>query len=156
VTSDHACKGHATLGTQKTVTFPRFTGRSGARQRRSRRRSQTHGGQISHVYDTAGSKRLLFNPVVPFLGSAGLACPVLGKSYLFTGWRAFSEQVLKIPLDKFRDFGYVKLREFEHGVAEELRSSWAHRKIKAEDHLPSAAVAQYSPRELAIAQGKLA
>ena len=69
------------------------------------------------------------------------------SSYLFTGWRAFSEQVLKIPLDKFRDFGYVKLREFEHGVAEELPSSWPHRKIKAEDRLPSAAVAQYSPRE---------
>ena len=61
--------------------------------------------------------------------------------YLFTGWRAFSEQVLKIPLDKFRDFGYVKLREFEHGVAEELPSSWPHRKIKAEDRLSSAAVA---------------
>src|SRR6266699_4216170 len=68
-------------------------------------------------------------------------------SYLFTGWRAFSEQVLKILLDKFRDFGYVKLREFEHGVAEELPSSWPHRKIKAEDRLPSAAVAQYSRRE---------
>ena len=71
----------------------------------------------------------------------------LERVYLFTGWRCFSEQVLKIPLDKFRDFGYVKLREFEHGVAEELPSSWPHRKIKAEDRLPSAAVAQYSRRE---------
>jgi len=75
------------------------------------------------------------------------ADPDIPILYLFTGWRAFSEQVLKIPLDKFRDFGYVKLREFEHGVAEELPSSWPHRKIKAEDRLPSAAVAQYSRRE---------
>src|SRR5207302_11284261 len=81
--------------------------------------------------------------------SLNLRCapPSKERTSLFTGWRAFSEQVLKILLDKFRDFGYVKLREFEHGVAEELPSSWPHRKIKAEDRLPSAAVAQYSRRE---------
>src|SRR6516225_7911922 len=61
--------------------------------------------------------------------------------YLFTGWCGHNEKVLKIPLDKFRDFGYVKLREFKHGVAEDLPSSWPHRKIKAEDRLSSAAVA---------------
>ena len=79
--------------------------------------------------------------------AGGVLKAELGLMSLFTGWRAFSEQVLKILLDKFRDFGYVKLREFEHGVAEELPSSWPHRKIKAEDRLSSAAVAQYSPRE---------
>jgi hypothetical protein len=65
----------------------------------------------------------------------------LEASYLFTGWCGHNEKVLKIPLDKFRDFGYVKLREFKHGVAEDLSSSWPHRKIKAEDRLSSAAVA---------------
>jgi hypothetical protein len=48
---------------------------------------------------------------------------------------------LKNLLDKFHDFGYVKLRELEHGVAEAPQSSGHYRKIKTEDCVVAAALA---------------
>jgi hypothetical protein len=55
--------------------------------------------------------------------------------------RFTSDEGLKNLLDKFHDFGYVKLRELEHGVAEAAQSSGHHRKIKAEDCVVAAEVA---------------